>query len=102
MEIFDDGILEMGEDFNLELRFDPFGTPPSGVILQPSVATVFIQDDDSNFDHIAVCITTLHSVISLTSQMPSSASLILHTQQMKTKERFLCRLELLLDLLNVK
>ena len=46
VEISDDDLLENIEDFNLELRFDPFlPAPPSGVMLDPGVATVFIQDD---------------------------------------------------------
>ena len=48
VQISDDNLLEDIEDFNLELRFDPFlQAPPSGVILDPDVATVYIQDDDS-------------------------------------------------------
>ena len=46
--ISDDKLLESTEDFNLELRFDPFVTPPSGVILSPNVSTVSIEDDDGN------------------------------------------------------
>ena len=50
VQIFDDNIVENIEDFDLELRFDPFlDPPPSGVILDPAVATVYIQDNDSNF-----------------------------------------------------
>ena len=45
VQIFDDNILEDIEDFDLELRFDPFAPIPSGVILDPAVATVFILDD---------------------------------------------------------
>ena len=46
--INDDELLESIEDFNLELRFDPFLTQPSGVILSPNVSTVYIEDDDGN------------------------------------------------------
>ena len=46
--INDDELLESIEDFNLELRFDPFVTQPSGVILSPNVSTVYIEDDDGN------------------------------------------------------
>ena len=50
VEISDDDLLENIEDFILELRFDPFlQTPLSGVILEPGVATVYIQDDDSKY-----------------------------------------------------
>ena len=48
MTIYDDDQLENIEDFNLELRFDPFfPAPPSAFVLDPDVATVYIQDDDS-------------------------------------------------------
>ena len=48
VEIFDDNLLEGLEDFYLELRFDPFlDPPPSGVMLEPAEAIVYIQDDDS-------------------------------------------------------
>ena len=47
--INDDEILESIEDFDLELRFDPFVTPPSGVILSPNVSTVYIEDNDGNY-----------------------------------------------------
>ena len=43
-----DELLESIENFDLELRFDPFVTPPSGVILSPNVSTVYIEDDDGN------------------------------------------------------
>ena len=46
--INDDDLLESTENFNLELRFDPFITRPSGVILSPNVSTVYIEDDDGN------------------------------------------------------
>ena len=46
VQISDDNILEDIEDFDIELRFDPFLlAPPSGVMLDPGVATVFILDD---------------------------------------------------------
>ena len=48
VQIFDDDLLENIEDFDLEVRFDPFAPIPSAVILDPAVATVYIQDDDSN------------------------------------------------------
>ena len=45
--IIDDPLFELDvENFTLELRFDPFGPPPSNVILSPDVATVEILDDD--------------------------------------------------------
>ena len=45
--IIDDPLFELNvEDFTLELRFDPFGQPPSNVILSPDVATIEILDDD--------------------------------------------------------
>ena len=46
--INDDELLESIEDFNLELRFDPFVTQPTGVKLNPNVSTVYIEDDDGN------------------------------------------------------
>ena len=48
MEIIDDDLLEniLLEDFNLELRFDPFRPTPSAVMLDPGVATVYVQDND--------------------------------------------------------
>ena len=49
VEIVDDDLVEYVEDFNLELRFDPFlPAPPSGVMLDPDVATVYIIDSDGN------------------------------------------------------
>ena len=48
VEIFDDNQFENTENFTLELRFDPFITQPSGVLLDPNMATVYIQDRDSN------------------------------------------------------
>ena len=47
VEIFNDELFENVEVFDLELRFDPFlpGGPPSGVTLDPGVATVYIQDN---------------------------------------------------------
>ena len=47
--IKDDELLESTEVFDLELRFDPFVTRPSGVILSPNVTTVYIEDDDGNY-----------------------------------------------------
>ena len=45
--IIDDPLFEFDvEDFTLELRFDPFGQPPSNVILSPNVSTIEILDDD--------------------------------------------------------
>ena len=46
--IIDDNLFESVEEFNLELRFDPFFAVPSGVELRPNVSTVYILDDDSN------------------------------------------------------
>ena len=47
VEIFDDNLLENMEDFNLELRFDPFlPRPPTRFMLDPDIATVYIQDND--------------------------------------------------------
>ena len=46
--IIDDELFENTEDFDLELRFDPFVRPPSGVILRPNVSTICILDDDGN------------------------------------------------------
>ena len=47
MTITNDNLLEMREDFSLELRFDTFfGPPPSGVTLSPNVTTITIEDDD--------------------------------------------------------
>ena len=47
--INDDELLESIEQFNLELKFDPFTTQPSLVILEPNVTTIYIKDDDGNF-----------------------------------------------------
>ena len=45
--IFDDSAIELDiEDFMLELRFDPFITPPSNIIFHPNVSTIEILDDD--------------------------------------------------------
>ena len=45
--IIDDPLFELDvEDFTLELRFDPFGQPPSNVILSPNVSTIEILDND--------------------------------------------------------
>ena len=46
--IIDDNLFESVEEFNLELRFDPFFAVPSGVELRPNVSTVYILDDNSN------------------------------------------------------
>ena len=47
--IIDDSDFEFGaENFTLELRFDPFGPPPSNVVLRPNVSAIKIQDNDSN------------------------------------------------------
>ena len=46
--IIDDNLFESVEEFNLELRFDPFLPVPSGVVRSPNVSTVYILDDDSN------------------------------------------------------
>lgn len=47
VSIINDNQSEMGEDFQLELRFDTFiGDPPSGVTLSPNVTTITIDDDD--------------------------------------------------------
>ena len=49
MTLLDDILFEYTEDFDLELRFDPFlDQPPSGVILRPNVSTICILDDDGN------------------------------------------------------
>ena len=45
--IVDNELFEYTEDFDLELRFDPFIQPPSGVILHPNVSTIYILNDDS-------------------------------------------------------
>ena len=46
VEISDDNLLEDIEDFDLELRFDPFlPAPPSDVLLEPGTATVYILDN---------------------------------------------------------
>ena len=45
--IIDDPLFELDvEDFTLELRFDPFGQPPSNVILRPNVSVVTILDNE--------------------------------------------------------
>ena len=45
--ILDDSIFELDvEDFMLELKFDPFLTPSSNVILNPNISTIEILDDD--------------------------------------------------------
>ena len=45
--ITNDSFFEMDvEDFSLELRFSPFGAPPSNVQLRPNVSVVEILDDD--------------------------------------------------------
>lgn len=47
LAILDDSVFEHDvEDFMLELKFDPFLTPPSNVILNPNVSTIEILDDD--------------------------------------------------------
>ena len=45
--IIDDDLFESVEEFNMELRFDPFGgvTAPPRVILSPDVSRVRIIDD---------------------------------------------------------
>ena len=44
--IIDDELFEYTEEFDLELRFDPFlAQPSSGVILHPSASTIYIRDD---------------------------------------------------------
>ena len=49
MDIVDDELVEDVEDFNLELRFNPsLLAPPSGFMLDPNVATVYILDSDGN------------------------------------------------------
>ena len=51
VEIFDDELFENVEIFDLELRFDPFlPGPPSGVMLDPDVATVYVLDNEGNND----------------------------------------------------
>ena len=61
VEIFNDELFENVEVFELELRFDPFlpGGPPSAVTLDPGVATVYIQDNDSNY----VLSTVLYNIL---------------------------------------
>ena len=45
--ITNDSFFEMDvEDFSLELRFNPFGAPPSNVQLRPNVSVVEILDND--------------------------------------------------------
>ena len=49
--IIDDELFEYTENFDLELRFDPFlAQPPSGVILllRQNVSSICILDDDGN------------------------------------------------------
>ena len=46
MTIIDDQLFEYTEDFDLELRFDPFVPEPSGVILAMNVSTIYILDND--------------------------------------------------------
>ena len=46
--IIDDNLFERVEEFNLELRFDPFSGTSSEVILFPNVSNVRILDDDGN------------------------------------------------------
>ena len=47
MTTIDDGLVETTEDFDLELRFDPFLFQPRlGVLLLPNVSTVTILDND--------------------------------------------------------
>ena len=43
--IIDDPLFELDvENFTLELRFDPFGQPPSNVILSPSISVINTLD----------------------------------------------------------
>ena len=44
--ILDDSQMELDENFTLELRFNPFLTPPSNVILSPNATAVDIIDDE--------------------------------------------------------
>ena len=44
--ITNDFTIENSENFSLELRFDPFSTTPSNVLLAPNVSMVVIMDDD--------------------------------------------------------
>ena len=46
MTIEDDEQSEMKEDFILQLRFDTFTAPPSGVTLSPNMSVITIEDDD--------------------------------------------------------
>ena len=49
MTIIDDELFEYTENFDLELRFDPFiAQPPSEIILRPNVSTISILDDGGN------------------------------------------------------
>ena len=47
MQIIDNAVFENVKVFDLELRSFP-GGPPSGVTLDPGIATVYIQDNDCN------------------------------------------------------
>ena len=98
-----DELFENVEVFDLELRFDPFLPPPSGVMLDPGVATVYIQDNDSNyiinnidFNIIIFCI------VPQTWQMPPLALLTLRTLWVRMKEKWISRLELLKALFKEK
>ena len=45
--IIDDPILELGESFTLELRFDPSASEsPSNVILSPNTTTAEVTDNE--------------------------------------------------------
>ena len=46
VNITNDSTIENVENFSLELRFDPFSTTPSNVLLAPNVSMVVIMDDD--------------------------------------------------------
>ena len=48
VRIFDDDFLEDVESFKLDLLFDPFSPPQSGVFVDPNVTIVFIEDNDGN------------------------------------------------------
>ena len=50
MTIIDDSQPEFDENFMLELKFDPFSTPPSNVILSPNTTTVDIIDNEGTYD----------------------------------------------------
>ena len=47
VQIFDDNLVEDVEDFNLELRLN-LTAPPSEVLLDPGIATVYVLDSDGN------------------------------------------------------